>query len=69
MQNSIFYWAGLLLTAAGATISVVFWLPGILDRKRLKEMLGDRYPVVFVIYVANGPVLLLLGLLMLFRFH
>ena len=69
MQNSIFYWTGLLLTAVGAIISVVFWLPGILNRKRLKEMLGDRYPVVFVIYVANGPALLLLGMLLLFRFH
>lgn len=69
MQNMAFYWIGFFLTLVGATVSVIFWLPGVVNRKRLKEILGERYPVVFVIYGANGPLLLLLGLVLLFRFH
>jgi hypothetical protein len=68
MKTAAFYWIGLFLTTTGAIVSLLFWLPQVINRQRLKEILGDRYPVVFVIYVANGPLLLLLGLLLLFRF-
>jgi hypothetical protein len=32
-------------------------------------MLGSRYPVVYVVYVANGPMLLLLGAILLIFFR
>ncbi|OGR01208.1 MAG: hypothetical protein A2505_09910 [Deltaproteobacteria bacterium RIFOXYD12_FULL_55_16] len=60
---------GLILALAGLAVSVAFWIPGLCNRARLKEMLGARYPVVYVIYVANGPMLLLLGLILLGSFH
>jgi len=68
MKTAAFYWIGFFLATIGAIVSLLFWLPQVINRQRLKEILGDRYPVVFVIYVANGPLLLLLGLLLLFRF-
>ena len=34
------------------------------DRTKVKEVMGTRYPLVYVVYVANGPMLLLFGLLL-----
>lgn len=60
---------GIVLALAGLAISVAFWIPGLCNRSRLREMLGSRYPIVYVVYVANGPMLLALGLILLWKFH
>ncbi|HCC54063.1 MAG TPA: hypothetical protein DEQ20_03930 [Desulfobulbaceae bacterium] len=59
---------GLFLTIIGLAISVAFWIPRLCNRTRLREILGTRYPVVYVVYIANGPLLLLLGIILLNTF-
>jgi len=49
-------------------ITVLFWVPGIVNRARLHEVLGQRYPLIYIVYVANGPLLVFLGLFLLLRF-
>jgi hypothetical protein len=55
---------GIMLMLFGLAVSIIFWLPGIIDRNRLKAVMGKRYPLVYVIYIANGPLLVLFGLLL-----
>ena len=57
-----------LLMLVGAVVSVGFWVPRFFNRARLRELLGSRYPAVYVIYLANGPMLVVVGLLLLYRF-
>jgi len=59
---------GTTLILLGGAVSVLFWVPRLLNRQRLKEILGRRYPLVFFIYLANGPFLFFLGLLLLLLF-
>ncbi len=59
---------GIILMAVGGVVSILFWIPKVVNRPRLKELLGSRYPMIYVIYMANGPMLLLLGLLILLFF-
>ena len=68
-MHTIFSTIGLVLAIVGLAISVAFWVPRLCNRTRLKEMLGSRYPVVYVVYIANGPLLLLLGAILLITFH
>ena len=68
-MHSIFSTIGLVLAIVGLAVSVAFWIPKLCNRTRLKEMLGSRYPVVYVVYVANGPMLLLLGAILLIFFR
>jgi len=68
-MHTILASTGLVLTIVGLSISVAFWIPRLCNRTRLKEMLGSRYPVVYVVYVANGPLLLVLGLILALKFH
>jgi len=68
-MHTVFATIGWLLAIAGLAVSVAFWLPGLCHRTRLKEMLGSRYPIVYVVYIANGPLLLLLGIILLKTFH
>lgn len=68
-MNTIFFATGLMLALAGLVVSVVFWIPGLCNRNRLRELLGARYPVVYVIYIANGPLLLLLGVILSLSFR
>ena len=56
--------SGSMLMILGLVISVVFWIPGLLDRKRIKEVMGSRYPLVYIVYIANGPMLMLFGFLL-----
>ncbi len=58
---------GIVLVTVGSAITVLFWVPKIVNRPQLKEILGQRYPMIFVVYIANGPLLLLLGLFLLLR--
>ena len=59
---------GIVLVIVGGGITVLFWVPQIVNRPKLKEMLGQRYPMLFFVYVANGPLLLFVGLFLLLRF-
>jgi hypothetical protein len=59
---------GILLLLVGLTVSVLFWVPAVVNRPRLKELLGSRYPLLYIVYAANGPALVLLGLVMLIIF-
>lgn len=68
-MHTIFATIGMILTVAGLVVSVAFWVPRLCNRTRLKEMLGSRYPIVYVVYVANGPMLLLLGVILLITFR
>jgi hypothetical protein len=68
-MHTFFALTGMILATIGLLISVLFWIPGICNRERLKEMLGSRYPVVYVVYIANGPLLLVLGLILAWKFH
>ena len=68
-MHTIFSSIGLILAVVGLAISVAFWIPRLCNRTRLREMLGSRYPVVYVVYIANGPLLLLLGTILLITFR
>ena len=68
-MHTIFSSIGLVLALVGLAISVAFWIPRLCNRARLREMLGSRYPVVYVVYIANGPLLLLLGAILLITFR
>jgi hypothetical protein len=52
---------GIMLMFLGLVVSIVFWIPGIFDRSKVKDVMGKRYPLVYVVYVANGPMLILFG--------
>ena len=65
----IFLWAGIVLMVTGGLVSGVFWIPGVVDRQNLRELLGSRYPLIYVVYSANGPVLLLAGILLLLKHY
>ncbi len=56
----------IILCLFGFVITVAFWIPGLVNKPRLKELLGSRYPLIYFIYGANGPFLLALGLLLYF---
>ena len=59
---------GLVLAALGGGITVIFWIPRIVNRPRLRELLGERYRLIYLVYIANGPMLVVLGLLLYFLF-
>ena len=58
----------IVLVIVGSGITVLFWVPKVVNRQKLKEVLGSRYPMIFFVYVANGPLLLFLGLFLMLRF-
>lgn len=60
---------GLILAIAGFAISIAFWVPGLINKTQLKETMGGKYPLVYIIYLANGPGLMLLGLMLFSAFH
>ena len=68
-MHTILAGTGLVLALVGLAVSVTFWIPKLCNRARLKEILGARYPVVYVVYIANGPLLLLLGAILLVTFR
>ena len=57
--------SGSIIILLGLVVSIVFWIPGIFNRAKIKEIMGKRYPLVYVIYIANGPMLVLFGFLLL----
>ena len=56
---------GAILIIFGCLVSIAFWIPKIFDRTRMKEVMGNRYPLVYMVYIANGPMLILFGFLMI----
>jgi len=56
---------GSIIMLFGLIVSIVFWIPGIFNRAKIKGFMGKRYPLVYVIYIANGPMLILFGFLLL----
>lgn len=64
----IFLVAGLPLLIIGGLVSVLFWVPGLINHARLREFLGSRYPLVYLVYSANGPLLLLAGGGLLYKY-
>lgn len=63
----LFLVLGIILVCGGSLVSVLFWIPEVLDRPKLKELLGVRYPLVYLVYSANGPVLMVVGFLLLMK--
>lgn len=55
---------GVILMVFGLLVSIIFWIPSIIDRGRLKTTLGRRYSLIYVIYFANGPLLMVCGFLL-----
>ncbi|HSH12310.1 MAG TPA: hypothetical protein VLA15_01125 [Desulfurivibrionaceae bacterium] len=64
----IFLLAGLTLLAVGLAVSLLFWWPRLVDRRKLRELLGRRYPLVYLFYTANGPLLVAAGILLLLKY-
>jgi hypothetical protein len=64
----MFLLAGGALILTGGLVSVGFWIPALIDRPRLRAMLGPRYPLVYLVYSANGPLLLVSGVLLVLRY-
>ena len=38
--------SGIILMLFGLLVSIVFWIPGVVDRNRIKAVLGRRYLLV-----------------------
>ena len=57
--------SGIMLMFFGLVVSIVFWIPGIFDRRKIKDVMGSRYPLVYLVYIANGPMLMLFGFLLI----
>ena len=57
--------SGIMLMLFGLVVSIVFWIPGIFNRDKARIVMGKRYPLVYVVYIANGPMLILFGFLLL----
>lgn len=52
---------GILLMVAGLIVSVLFWVPKLVNHARLKEILGRKYITIYFFYFSNGPFLILVG--------
>ena len=57
--------SGIILMLFGFVVCIVFWIPGIINKEKIKNIMGTRYPFVYVVYIANGPMLMLFGLLLI----
>ncbi len=64
----VFLIGGIFLVTLGGLVTVLFWVPRLVDRRKLRELMGRRYLAIYLVYSANGPVLLLAGILLLRRY-
>jgi hypothetical protein len=55
---------GIMMMLIGSAVSIIFWIPALFNRKKIRDVMGSRYPLVYVVYIANGPLLILFGLLL-----
>jgi hypothetical protein len=53
------------LIVFGGLITILFWIPKVVNRPLLKELLGRRFRLVYLFYFSNGPFLLFIGLYLL----
>ncbi|MCB2184049.1 MAG: hypothetical protein KQH63_18650 [Desulfobulbaceae bacterium] len=56
---------GIGFVVIGTIVSLIFWIPGIIDKKQLKQIMGNRYSLIYFIYFTNGPLLLIIGAVIL----
>lgn len=56
---------GLLFAIIGGIVSIIFWIPGVINKQGLREIMGSYYGLIYFIYFTNGPFLLIIGLLFL----
>ncbi|RJX29851.1 MAG: hypothetical protein C4531_09980 [Desulfurivibrio sp.] len=56
---------GIFFVVVGTVISLLFWVPGLINKDHLRQIMGQRYPMIYFIYFTNGPLLLLIGAAML----
>lgn len=66
--STVFLIIGVVLMLFGLAVSVLFWVPSLVNRPKLKKTLGRNYPLIFFVYVANGPLLALVGLFLFLVF-
>ncbi len=52
---------GILLMLIGTLVSILFWVPQVVNQKRLKVILGPKYKMIYFLYFTNGPFLILIG--------
>ena len=57
--------SGIMLMVFGLVVSIGFWIPALFNRDRVREVMGKRYPLVYFVYIANGPMLIFFGFLLL----
>ncbi|MEW6520738.1 MAG: hypothetical protein AB1461_15135 [Thermodesulfobacteriota bacterium] len=56
---------GIFFVVVGTVVSLLFWVPGLINKDHLRQIMGQRYPMIYFIYFTNGPLLLLIGAVML----
>lgn len=49
----------------GTVVSLIFWVPGFINKSHLRQIMGHRYPMIYFIYFTNGPLLLIIGAVIL----
>ncbi len=54
-----------VLIIFGGLVTILFWIPKVVNHRQLKEYFGRRFPLVYIFYFSNGPFLLLIGLYLL----
>lgn len=52
---------GIFFVVIGTVISLLFWVPGFINKNHLRQIMGHRYPMIYFIYFSNGPLLLIIG--------
>ncbi len=56
---------GIVFVVIGTIVSMIFWVPGLIDKRQLRQIMGNRYSMIYFIYFTNGPLLLIIGALIL----
>jgi len=56
---------GFFLLTWGFLVSILFWVPRIVNRPLLKQIYGKRFKMIYFIYFSNGPFLVIIGLYLL----
>ena len=59
----------IVFMSIGSLVTILFWIPKLVNRPQLKELLGTKYPVIYLFYFSNGPFLLFIGLYLLWYQH
>lgn len=46
----------------GTLVTILFWIPKVVNRRQLKEFFGRRYALIYIFYFTNGPFLMITGI-------